>query len=249
MFIIAIFYFFTSAWASSGNQELSYTIRLNGKKVGERNVMIRYTPPSEFQPQGGRTIESWTEAEISIAGQVQRYRNRATAEISASSYQFVSAIGLNEDLLELQGRRLSSGRWFVSEISSEGLQKSEYRPSELHNVSVAFFDPEQQGSWLTGRQQGILHTEAGEIWLGTWSEGSEVSINRNGETVTAMSYTFQSDKGNLVAVWDSNGILLRWESVILGVSVEGEIDKLPEAPDFGSIDVLPSFGTVQEKEL
>ena len=124
--------------------------------------MIRYTPPSEFQPQGGRTIESWTEIDVTIAGQPQKYRNRVTAQISPSSYQFVSAIGLNDDLLEVQGRKLSSGRWLVSEISSEGLQKSEYRPSELHNISVAFFDPEQLGSWWTGREQGILYTEAGE---------------------------------------------------------------------------------------
>ena len=84
--------------------------------------------------------------------------------------------------------------------------------------------------------------------MGSWSEGSEVRLI-NGETIIGTAYTFKSDKGNLVTVWDSNGILLSWSSVILGVSVEGEINKLPEAPDFGSIDVLPSFGTVQEKEL
>ena len=38
-----------------------------------------------------------------------------------------------------------------------------------HNVSLAFFDPEQLGSWWTGREQGILVTEAGERWVGQWS--------------------------------------------------------------------------------
>ena len=108
---------------------------------------------------------------------------------------------------------------------SEGLQKSEYRPSELHNISVAF---STRSNWALGgldESKAFLYTEAGERWVGSWSEGSEVSINRNGETIIGTAYTFKSDKGNLVTVWDSNGILLSWSSVILGVSVEGEINK------------------------
>ncbi|MEC8380515.1 MAG: hypothetical protein VXZ96_09365 [Myxococcota bacterium] len=249
MFFIAMIHLFMSAWAASGNQELSYTIRLNGKKVGERTVVIRYTAPSEFQPQGGKTIESWTEIDATIAGMPQKYRNRVTAQLSPTSHQFVSVIGLNDDSLELQGRRLSSGRWMVSEITTDGLQRSEYRPSELTNVSLSLFDPEQMASWWNGREQGIFLTEAGERWVGQWSEGTEVDINRNGETVIGNRYVFKGDKGDLVAIWDSNGNLLDWESKIMGVKVEGHITRFPDAPDFGRIDVLPSFGTVQEKEL
>jgi hypothetical protein len=247
--IITILCFLMNALASTGTQNISYSVHLNGEKIGVREVTIRYLPASEFQPQGGRVIESWTDLNVVIAGKSQSYRNRVTAQISPSSYQFVSSIGLNGDLLEVQGRRLSSGRWLVNEISTKGKSTSEYRSSEVHNISVALFDPEQTDDWQPNRSQGIFYTEAGDRWVGEWSEGSAIVFQRNGTEISATEHIFQSDKGKLTAVWDDNGLLLSWGAVILGVEVKGEIDTLPEAPDFGNIEVLPTFGTVQEKEL
>lgn len=249
MVIITILCFLMNVLASTGTQNITYNVHLNNEKIGVREVTIRYIPASEFQPQGARIIESWTDLSVVIAGKPQNYRNRVTAQISPSSYQFVSSIGLNDDLLEVQGRRLSSGRWLVNEISQNGKSTSEYRSSEIHNLSLALFDPEQSDEWQPNRSQGIFYTEAGDRWVGTWSEGSEVVFSRNGTEILAKKHFFQSDKGTLTAVWDENGLLLSWGAVILGLEVKGEIDSLPQAPDFGNIDVLPTFGTVQEKEL
>ena len=81
----------------------------------------------------------------------------------------------------------------------EGLQKSEYRPSELHNISVVV-DP--LPPWWTGREQGILH-RGRRTMGGIVSEGSE-AINRNGETIIGTAYTLRATKAS-VTVWDSNG--------------------------------------------
>lgn len=235
--------------ASDGSQSFSYDLIANGKTIGKREITVRYMPASEFYPDGSRVIESWTEIDVSVAGLKQSYRNRATTHISKSKSNFISSISLNDDLLEIQGRQLSSGRWIVHEITKDGKRSTEYRFSEFQNYSLSLFDAEQIRNWPTVSGFNMLMIESGDLWLGNWSEGQEKEITVENNLIIGNELIYQSDKGTMTTVFSSDGVLLQWSTVILGINVEGKITHEPEAPDFGAIDGLPTFESVQEKEL
>ena len=228
-------------------QSLVYDLTLSGVPVGSRTVKIRYVSPKERQ-SGAREIESFTELQCNIAGKLVEYQNHATAKFTDSKTHFVSIVSLNGQNFELQGKSLPNQSWVIHEVLPSGVLKQEYTPSEVQGISLALFDPGQANKWSEGPQD-FYQIETGDVWSGEWHSGKETSISNNGESIYGREVRYHSSKGDVVAGWSSEGIMLNWQLKIMGVILDATLRNLPDNPNFGDVNVQKSFQGVQEESL
>lgn len=231
----------------AAEQSLVYDLMLSGEPVGHRTVTISYIPPTESSPSA-RNIESLTEIDMVVAGQEISYQQHATARFSQGKTRFVSIVSVNDERFELQGKSRSNQSWVVHEVLPSGVLKEEYSAYEVQAISLALFDPGQANQWKEGHQS-FYHIEMGDIWSGEWHSEKETSISNNGQSVFGREVRYHSDKGDVVAAWSSEGILIDWTLKMLGVSLDATLRNLPATPDFGEVKLQKSFQGVQEESL
>ena len=82
-----LMWIFASSVAHAVQQSLVYDLTLSGIPVGSRTVKIRYVSPNGSQVSA-REIESFTEVQMTIAGQKIAYQQHATAKF----YRFQNTI-------------------------------------------------------------------------------------------------------------------------------------------------------------
>ena len=233
--------------AHAVEQSLVYDLTLSGVPVGSRTVKIRYVSPNGPQ-SGSREIESFTELQGNIAGKRVEYQHHVTAKFTDSKTRFVSIVSLNGQNFELQGKSRPNQSWVIHEVLPSGVLKQEYSPYEVQGISLALFDPGQANRWSEG-QQDFYQIETGDVWSGEWHSEKETSISNNGETIYGREVRYHSSKGDVVAGWSSEGIMLNWQLKIMGVTLDATLRNLPENPDFGDVNVQKSFQGVQEESL
>ena len=236
-----------SSMAHAVEQSLVYDLTLAGTPVGTRTVKIRYVSPTGRQ-SGARELESFTEVETSLGGKKVVYQQHATAKFTDSKTQFVSVVSLNGKNFELQGRNRSNQSWVIHEIVPSGVLKQEYSAYEVQGISLALFDPGQANKW-TESSQNFYQIETGDVWSGEWHSEKETSISNNGQTIYGREARYHSTKGDVVAGWSTEGIMLNWQLKIMGVTLDATLRNLPANPDFGDVNVQKSFQGVQEESL
>ena len=233
--------------AHAVEQSLVYDLTLAGTPVGSRTVKIRYVSPTARQP-GAREIESFTEVDTSIGGKKVVYQHHATAKFTDSKTQFVAVVSMNGENFELQGKNRSNQSWVIHEILPSGVLKQEYAAHEVQAISLALFDPGQANKWTEG-SQAFYQIETGDVWSGEWHSEKETSISNNGQTIYGREARYHSTKGDIVAGWSTEGIMLNWQLKIMGVTLDATLRNLPANPDFGDVNVQKSFQGVEEESL
>ena len=236
-----------SSVAHAVEQSLVYDLTLAGTPVGSRTVKIKYVAPTERQTSA-RQIESFTEVETTIAGKRMEYQQHATATFTDYKTHFVSVVSLNGKNFELQGKSRSNQSWVIHEVLPSGVLKQEYSSDEVEGISLALFDPGQAHRWAEGPQT-FYQIETGDVWSGEWHSEKETSISNNGETIYGREARYHSSKGDVVAGWSSEGIMLNWQLKIMGVTLDATLRNLPADPDFGDVNVQKSFQGVEEESL
>ena len=243
-----LLYLVYSAFAQS-SQSLVYDLTYKGQPVGIREITIQYLPATENSPHGSRMLESWTEFEAVVAGKKIVYKQRATGHFSDRKSRFVSAVTVNDQHFELQGKQERGEGWTIHEINSKGVTSTEYKAYEVNDISLALFDPGQSESWQDKSLTKIYHVEMGEVWMGEWIELQDVQVTTIKETVTGKQLRYHSPDGELDAAWSDTGIVIDWTLRVLGVELEADIRNIPELPQFGNIEQFESFQGVKEEEL
>ena len=236
-----------SSVAHAVEQSLVYDLTLAGTPVGSRTVKIKYVAPTERQTSA-RQIESFTEVETTIAGKRMEYQQHATATFTDYKTHFVSVVSLNGKNFELQGKSRSNQSWVIHEVLPSGVLKQEYSSDEVEGISLALFDPGQAHRWAEGPQT-FYQIETGDVWSGEWHSEKETSISNNGDIIYGREARYHSSKGDVVAGWSSEGIMLNWQLKIMGVTLDATLRNLPANPDFGDVNVQKSFQGVEEESL
>ena len=243
-----LFAFSLSAFAQS-SQSLVYDLSFNGQPVGIREINIQYLPASQNVPYGSRVLESWTEVETTVAGKKIVYKQRATGHFSDRKSRFVSSVTVNDQTFEIQGKHTQGEGWIIHEISEDGVNQKKYKTYEVHDVSLALFDPGQAESWQDGSITKVYHMEMGEIWMGEWIPLPDVQVSTPKEQVMGKQFRFHSAEGDVDAAWSETGIVIDWTLQVLGLELEADIRNVPELPQFGNIEQFESFQGVKEEEL
>ena len=233
--------------AHATEQSLVYDLTLAGEPVGSRTVKIRYVAPTNNN-RGAREIDSFTEINMSVAGKTVEYQQHATARFTDSKTRFVSVVSVNGKTYELQGKSRSNQSWVVHEILPSGVLKQEYSAYDVQGISLALFDPGQANRWSEGHQ-AFYQVETGDVWSGEWHSEKETSISNNGEPVFGRELRYHSGKGDVLASWSSEGIMMDWQLKIMGVTLDAALRNLPANPDFGEVNLQKSFQGVEEESL
>jgi len=243
-----LFSLFCSAYAQNA-QSLVYDLSFKGQPVGIREINIRYLPATATMPYGSRILESWTELKVTVAGKEITYQQRATGHFSDRKSRFVSSVSVNGQNFEFQGKQSENGAWTIHEMTDSGVTTNEYKSYEVHDVSLALFDPGQAASWMDGSISKIYHTEMGELWTGEWIALPDVQVQMPDSQVTGKQLRFHSDDGDVDAAWSDTGIVIDGTLRVLGLELDADIRNIPALPQFGNIETFDSFQGVKEEEL
>ena len=244
--------FFSLAVAAESSQQLVYDLSIRGKLVGRRDVKITYIPASESKPLGSRRLESYTEIDHVVAGNPIKYRQRATAQISGKgSKKFVSSVSINDQVTEIQGRKLRDGSWSVYVVVPGTATEENYGRSQIDGFSLELFDPAQASKWQAEQSTKLLAIDGSvpEIWRGLWVNDGSADLRSTDKKMQGRQLSIKAKQGKLDMLWAQNGILLDWKVSLMGMTINADLREIPQDPKFGEIKNIKSFQGVQEEEL
>lgn len=235
------------ALAFGGSQKLTYDLTVDGKHVGQRELTVRTIPSSSGEV---RILESFTELTVSVAGQSYQLKNRATLKAGGTP-GFTSNIEENGKLREVQGRMLPDRRWLVTVTEAGQVKTWTLRASEITLSSLDLLDPVRHALLLNGASANLLVAETGGISAGAVEDLGEGALTVGGVEVMVRRAAFTPDTGRMELSWSSDGLLLAYETRVLGKAVKAVVTEVPAPLTFGTVetDALQVGGAVNEEAL
>jgi len=233
--------------ALAGEQRLTYDLSLDGSRVGTRELTVRYLQTGNGEI---RILESYTDLHVNIAGTAHTFKSRSTAKAGGTP-SFSSSIEQDGHLAEIQGRQLSDRRWMVT-IAEDGEVKTwYYRPSEVTLTSLDLLDPNRHRLLLDGPTAGVLAAETGTVVSGAVKDLGEASLRVGDQEVSVQRAIWSPDSGAMQMSWSSDGLLLSYETSILGKRVTATVTELPAPASFGTVETpaIQQKSTLSEEPL
>ena len=235
------------ALAFGGEQKLTYDLTMDGKHVGHRDLTVRTMQSSTGEV---RILESFTEFSVSMAGQTYQMKNRATLKAGGTP-GFTSNIEENGKLREVQGRMLPDRRWLVTVTEGGQVKTWTLRASEITLSSLDLLDPVRHTLLLNGTNANLLLAETGGISAGTVEDLGESALTIGGEEVMVQRAAFTPETGRMELSWSSDGLLLAYQTRVLGRELKGVVTELPAPLSFGTVETpaLETSGAIGEEAL
>lgn len=237
----------TLALAGSGEQVLSYDLRLDGTSVGTRDVTLRFLRQDDGREV--RLVESYLRIETTLLGKPVRFVNRASGR-SGTAGGFTSSVDENGSIREVQAHQRSDGSWRVTVIDGGKVSQGTLAPGQVSLTSLGLLDPVGYRD-LTGRSQAsLLAAETGTLLSGTVEDLGEATLQLGGTRVQVNRWAWTSEAGRVELSWTEEGVLAAWRSSFMGRPLEGVLKQAPPARTYGSIEALaPIIDEVSEQEL
>lgn len=238
------------AWcavAFGGEQRLVYDLRVDGSSVGKRELTIRYLSTSAGEV---RILETWTELELTVAGTKHSFKSRGSAKAGGTP-GFSASIQEDGQLREVQGRQLPDRRWMVV-IAEDGQVKTwYYRPSEVALTSLDLLDPRRHLLLLDQATAGVLAAETGTVLAGAVQDLGEGSVKVGGTEVPVRRASWAPETGPMLLAWSEDGLLVSYETAILGRRVTATLTEMPAPATFGTVETpaLQTGSTLSEEPL
>lgn len=243
---LALSLFALIASALAGEQSLRYSLSLDGKSVGHRDVTVRYLPAGAGEV---RILETWTEIDATLAGAPVRWRNRATAKAGVGAPGFTSSLDENGTLREVQARVLPDRRWQVTVVDQGESKTWTLRGGEVTLSSLDLLDPQRHLLLTDGRASAsLLMAEAGNVLTGAVEDLGDGRVKVGGEEVEVHRWAFTPDTGRIELAWTADGTLVSYQMSWMGKRLTGVLDALPPPPEFGEIQIAPGLGGGFEEE-
>ena len=228
--------------AKVSSQRIVYDLRLGEKVVGKREVTVRHVPgPTRDAPET-RILESWTDVQTEIAGRSVHVRQRATARANGTRLQFTAVNDENGRKTEVQGRRLSDGRWLITVIDSSGSRSFEYRKSQVDLCTLDLLDPELHRRLTDRPTARVLLVETGDVIEGPAKQLGEATVSVGGVELPVTRATFTPAEGRLTMDWNLEGLLVAYEIGFLGQRLQAKVKNPPAPRVWGEVAVPLRFG-------
>jgi hypothetical protein len=234
-------FFSTVAWADE--QRLMYDLFLDKADVGDRELTIRYLSREDGER---RVLSVVTKAETPL-GSVSC---RQSAQSSPRGANFTTSMQLGAEVSQVQGIQLPTGGWQLVVADAAGVAESTLRAGQARITTLDLYDPGRTVLLTQPGPVGILIAETGRILDGELKAGEPVSIKIGGKATAVTKYVLEGAGGKGQFYVDDNGVLLRSDLDFFGGTMSTVARAVPEARNFGTIDVVDSPGAgVQEAEL
>ena len=241
-------FFYCSVSLADVTQELAYKVSQNGTEIGERKIQITYLPTSKRTPWGGKKIDFHTKLSLNIAGNPIHYEQRGAAQFSPDRASFVVSNQINQDLVELQGRRISSGTWIVHSIHNGVAKKVEFPGTEVKDISIEMFGME---NWMEADPLHLLVIDSVDMYKvnGVWNEDKSIDYPVKHRDQAERSLSFYNDGVHINTVYNKDGILLYGNVQIQGVQLEVSLTTDIKELSFGDVLIPSGFEGINEKDL
>ena len=238
-----------AARAAPGDAVLSYTLTMDGKSVGKRDVTIT-TMAAEANATPPRVLSSYTTLSVSIAGVPWTFQQRASALVRDGRSSFTSSVNENGTLREVQSRQLSDGSWTVVVVEKGSTGSGNLRASEVDLTSMDLFDPETRTRLTSNSRVKLLASETGTVLEGPVEDLGEGLLRIAGQDVNVHSYAWTSAAGRMEFSWSMDGLLVGYQTSVLGKKIEAQLTQAPAGISYGDVDdPRQGLPTVKEEVL
>lgn len=231
------------ALALAGDPTLIYDLSVDGKRVGERQVTVTYQQTERGEI---RLIQSWTEIQVSWAGAPMVWRQRLSAK-EGSTPAFTSVVDEAGRPREIQGRMSSDRFWTVTVGDKGTINTYNLRPSEVTLTSVDLIDPVRSRLLVAG-PVALLLAETGTVLNGTVQDGGPTTVTVGGQEVSAHRWILRAAEGEQVLTFTDDGVLVAYDTALLGRTLSAKARALPPPPSFGAAPTLQGGGTTLGEE-
>lgn len=230
--MIALLYTLFATPAVAGDQKLNYDLSIDGKSVGHRDVTITWLPGAAGEV---RLIQSYTEIDATVLGAHYAMKNRAGGKVGGGAPSFNSSVDDNGTIREIQGRLLPDRRWSVS-ISEKGKNETyNLRPTEMGLTSLDLLDAERSRNLWGASTARVLMVETGGVLSGPVEDLGESTVKIAGEEIVVHRYAWTPETGRSEFAWTADGVLVGYQSTVLGKTLAGTLRALPLPPTMGEI--------------
>lgn len=237
------------ARAAPGDAALSYVLTMDGKSVGKRDVTIT-TMAGDGTTAPPRVLSSYTTIGAQFAGVAWTFQQRASALVRDGRSSFTSSVNENGALREVQSRQLSDGSWTVVVVEEGSTGSGKLRASEVDLTSMDLFDPEAH-TRLTGNSRiKLLASETGTVLEGPVEDLGESTVRIAGQDVAVHRYAWTSAAGRMEFSWSMDGLLVGYQTSVLGKKIEAQLTQAPAGISYGDVDdPRQGLPTVKEEVL
>ena len=221
-----------TAALAAPSADLRWNLSANGQSIGTREVKVKIFPGDEGTR---RILESWTQIDGKLGPATVSYRQRLTAHAEgAQPASFHSVIDNNGEATEIQGRWTPNG-WSVNTNIDGRVRTADYGLGRVDFSTADLFDPMTRVG-LEGRTSAkVLNAITGDVLDGAVTSLGSRDLKIGGNTVVVEGWTWSSPEGKSDFYYSGEGYLVKFRMVLLGVEVEGILDKVPP----GGIDDFP----------
>lgn len=233
-----------SASAADLTQELSWDLTVEGKKVGERTLTVKYLPADEGMR---RVLESTTHLDAQPIGLGYTFEQRLTAHAGEGPASFHSVVKDNGRAREIQGRTGING-WTVS-VVERGRTRTWDLPFAQVDLSTAdLLDPQTRVPLAQLETADMLSIETGDVMAGKVERLGTIDIDVDGKPVPVQGLEWSSDTGTARFYYTSDGVLVKYEQQVMGKTVQAMLQKLPP-PGVDDAPITTTGSGIQEETL
>ena len=221
---------------ATGEQVLLYDLSLDGQRVGTRHVTLR-----SLQAEDGgevRVIESYTELEASIAGQTLDFANRATARVETATTSFTSSVSEGGQVREVQARQRSDGTWKVTVIEGSEVKQATLPRGQVDLSSMQLLDPVAHRELTARARASVLAVETGTLFSGLVEDLGEGQIELSDGAVSVHRWAWSPSSLRMELAWSQDGVLVAYDSQVLGRTVQARLRQVPAARSYGDIELV-----------
>lgn len=224
------------AQAEDLEHKLSWAISVDGKRIGQRDVTVKYVPGEVGQR---RILESWTEVDGTAGSMRLVYRQRMTAHAAdREPASFHSVMEQNGVPVEVQARWTPSAWWVTT--NTGGRQRTVDVPVNRIDISTAdLFDPDTRFPLARFEQVRMLSAETGETLVGPVKDLGTKDLAVAGTTIQVQGFSWDAPMGTSTFWFNGEGFLVSYDMVVLGIRIEG---RLMHAPPPGIDDFAVGVG-------
>lgn len=224
--------------------KLVWKLRAGGMDVGTRSATIKLIDANGTTE---RIIESFTDVRGKVGPVDLSYQQRLTAFAADEPAAFQSVIRENGVAREIQGRWGGNG-WTIVIVDGKRVRSWEAPVQRIQMSTADLMDPLSRVPLFRYTKANVLSTETGDVWEGTIEPLEPAMLRIGDQDVSVSGVAWESPEGRVVFWYDVEGWLVKYQTRVLGVLVEGT---LTAAPPRGAdaFDSLIAPAVVGEQDL
>lgn len=225
-------------------QTLSWDLSVEGRKVGERTLTVKYLPADDGMR---RVLEATTRLDTQPIGLGYTFEQRLTAHAGEGPASFHSVVKDNGRAREIQGRTGIDG-WTVSVVERGRTRTWDLPFTQVDLSSADLLDPQTRVPLAQFETADMLSIETGDVMTGEVKRLGTVEVQVDGKAVPVQGLEWASDTGTARFYYTSDGVLVKYAQQVMGKTVEAMLQQLPP-PGVDDAPVQSAGSTIVEEEL